>query len=172
VPGFRRKVLVEIDRLMALAEEVRRSIPADIQEAKEIIRQKESIINQAYLEAQRIRESAEEDARALTTAARQEHEAKVQESEIVRVAEEKANEIKEEAMAEAQAIVQDAQRQAYRIIHEAEAEAEARRDGADQYAREVLFNLEERLAELLGQVRRGIDALTVDVDNHRERVPA
>lgn len=165
-------MLVDIDRLLGLAAQVRTAVPADIQEAKEIIRQKESIINQAYLEAQRIREAAEEEARALSNAAQQEHEAKVRESEIVRVAEEKAKEIKEEAMAEAQQIINDAQRRAYRIIQEAEAEADARRDGADQYAREVLFNLEERLAEILGQVRRGIDALTVEVEPNNNRVPA
>ena len=37
-----------------------------------------------------------------------------------------------------------------------------RRDGADQYARETLFDLEERLAGLLGQVRKGIDSLGIE----------
>ena len=40
----------------------------------------------------------------------------------------------------------------------------SRREGADHYAREVLFNLEEQLAEILGQVRKGIDALKLDVE--------
>ena len=35
-----------------------------------------------------------------------------------------------------------------------------KKDGADQYAREVLFNLEEKLSSQLNQIRLGIDSLT------------
>jgi vacuolar-type H+-ATPase subunit H len=164
VPGFRRKVMVDIDRLVTLGDELRRSMPADIMEASEVIRMKESIINQAYLEAKRIRSAAEDEASSVTSAARMEHESKVGESEIIRAAEVKGQEMKEEAAYEAQQILQDAQRKAYRILNEAEATAMARRDGADNYSREVLFNLEEQLADVLGQVRRGIDALKLEVD--------
>ncbi len=166
MPGFRGKVMVDASRLIRLADELRRSIPMDMQEAREIIRQKDSIINQANMEAQRIRDSASKEAESLTAAARMEHESKVGESEVIKAAEQRSREIKEEATLEAQQIIQDAQRRAYRILDEAEAAANARRDGADQYAREVLFNLEERLSEVLGQVRRGIDSLAVKSENH------
>jgi cell division septum initiation protein DivIVA len=162
VPGFRRKVLVEIDRLEALAEKVSMSAPAHMQEANEVLKQKESMINQAYLEAQRIKGSAEQEADAITTAARREHETKVSDSEITEAAEAKAREIKDEATVEAQQLVQDAQRRAHRIMSEAEVSVGDRRDGADQYTREVLFNLEERLADVLGQVRRGLDSLVLE----------
>ena len=58
---------------------------------------------------------------------------------------------------------------AFQILEEAESTGTTRRDGADQYARETLFDLEERLSIQLGQVRRGIDALGLDVDS---RVPS
>ena len=164
VPGFRRKVLIDIDRLDALGEELKLSIPAYIQEAEEILKQKESILNQAALEAQRIKTSAEQEAQVVTSAADETYETKVGESEVVRASEERADGIKDEAMTEAQQIIQDAQRRAYRIVDEAEAVAGTRREGADQYAREILFSLEERLAEVLGQVRRGIDTLNLEVD--------
>ena len=164
VPGFRRKVLIDIDRLDALGEELKVSIPAYIQEAEEILKQKESILNQAALEAQRIKTSAEQEAQVVTSAADETYETKVGESEVVKASEERADGIKDEAMTEAQQIVQDAQRRAYRIVDEAEAVAGTRREGADQYAREILFSLEERLAEVLGQVRRGIDALNLEVN--------
>ena len=162
VPGFRRKVMVDIDRMITLGDELRRSVPADIQEASEVIKMKESIINQSYLEAKRIRGVAEEEAGALTSAAQEEHASKVDDSEILKAAESKGQEIREEAASEAQQILQDAQRKAYRIINEAEGASTSRRDGADQYAREVLFNLEERVADVLGQVRKGIDVLDHD----------
>ena len=171
VPGFRRKVLVDIDRLMGLAEKLHSSVPASVMEAQEILNQRESIINQARLEAQRVKGAASEEASATTTKADREHASRVDESEIVKGAEAKAQEIRDEAMAEGQQIVQDAQKKVYRMMNEAEALANSRRDSADQYSREVLFNLEERLAGLLGQVRKGIDILSLEseaqeADNH------
>ena len=55
-----------------------------------------------------------------------------------------------------------------RQANEADSETGTRRKGADDYAREVLFNLEEHVAEVLGQVRKGIDVLDpVDAVNGR-----
>ena len=175
VPGFRRKVMVDVDRLASLGEELHNAIPSGIQEAEEIIKQKESIVNQASLEAQRIKNTAAQAASAITQAAQQEHESRVEESEIVRVAEMKGQEIKDEGTVEAQQIVQDAQRRAFRIMNEADTAANTRRDSANQYAREVLFSLEEQLAELLGQVRRGIDALRIEeteMQKVEDQIPA
>ncbi len=159
VPGFRNKLMVESDRLMALEAMIGKSMPASIQEATAVIAQKDSIINQAYLEAQRMKKAAEQEAMGISTAAKEEHEAKVDESEIVASSQTKAGQIQDGAMSEAQQIVQEAQRKAYRIISEAEAVAESRIEGADQYAREVLFGLEEKVSETLAQIRRGIDSL-------------
>lgn len=169
VPGFRRKVMVDIDRLINLGDEMRRSVPADMQEANEVIKMKESIINQAYMEAKRIRGVAEEEATALSSAAQQEHASKVDDSEILRAAELKGQEIREEAAYEAQQILQDSQRKAYRMINESDSAAVSRRDGADHYAREVLFNLEEQMADVLGQVRRGIDALKLEIEASKKQ---
>ncbi len=172
VPGFKKKVMVDIERIESIANELRSSLPAHMQEANEVLRQKESMINQAYLEAQRVKGAAEQEANAITSAARREHESKVGDSEITSSADANANETKDEAAIEAQQIVQDAQRRAHRIVDEAESLSSGRRDGADHYSREVLFNLEERLAEVLGQVRRGLDSLVLESetqgrkDNH------
>ena len=164
VPGFRKKVLVDIDRLSVLSDEIRTAVPANIQEAQEVLKQKESIINQTYLEAQRIRDEADREATEVKTVAQEEHHLKVDETEIVKAAEAKGQEIKDEGMMESALILQDTQRRAYEIQAESEAVAENRRDGADAYAREVLCNLEEQLAESLGQIRRGIDALRAGED--------
>jgi len=135
-------------------------------EAKEILKQKEAIINQSQHEARRIKEGAEQEAIAMTATARQEHESSVDETEIVKSAELKAEEINQQALQESQQIVQEAQRRAYAMVDEADMSANSRRKGADQYARESLFNLEERLAGQLGEVRRGIDALGIEVETN------
>jgi len=156
--------MVDIDRLVSVGEDLRSSIPSDIQEAREVLKQKESIVNQAHLESRRVKESAEQESQELMIASQQEHQSRVDEAEIVKAAEAKAEEINQQALQDAQQIDQDAQRRSYRITEEAEAAASFRREGANQYARETLFELEERIAVLLGQVRRGIDALGLDVE--------
>ena len=45
----------------------------------------------------------------------------------------------------------------------------SKKEGADNYSKEVLFDLEERLSEILGQVRRGIDSLNIsDIKTNEE----
>ena len=164
VPGFRKKVMVDADEFASVLNNIRTVMPADVQEARQILLQKDSILNQAYLESQRVKTSAEEEVAAQLQAAQDEHRTKVGESEVTKTATTKAQQTMDQAMGEAEDIVQDAQRRAYRIISESEDVAASRREGADQYAREVLFSLEEQLSEILGQIRRGIDTLRPEVD--------
>ena len=170
VPGFRGKVMVDIDGLVRMSDQLGSvDMSDDIREASEVIRMKESILNQAYLEAKRIRTNAEEEVVNLTSQAETEYRTKVGESSVLKRAGEISQEMQEQAGYESQQILQDSQRKAYRIVSEAENVALARRDGADSYAREVLFNLEEQLADILGQVRRGIDALNLEVEASKRK---
>ena len=164
VLGRRNKVMVDPERMSHIVAELRDSLPQHMLEAGEVIKQKDSIINQAYLESKRLRDSASQESKAITIAARSEHETMVSESEIVRSAEEKAQKINDEAHRKASEILREARQEAVRMIGEADATAADRREGADQYSREVLFSIEERLSQMLGQVRRGIDALGTDAD--------
>ena len=159
VPGFRGKVMIESVRLAQLAQAIESGMPADIEEAQAIIMQRDSIISQANLEARRVRDEAESAADSLKSAASETHDLKVADSEIIKVASNRGDEITTSAATEAQSIIQDAQRKAYAIINEAENSASFQREGADRYSREVLSGLEEKLADVLGQVRRGIDTL-------------
>ena len=169
--------MVDIDELTNLSDQLEGGMPQSIQEADEILRQKESILSLAHMEAQRIKSVSEREVSEMTLAAKLERETKIGDSEILKAATEEGEGLKEGAMSEAQSIVKDAQRKAYRIINDAEASEMTRRDGADQYSREDLFNLEEQLSESLGQVRRGIDALRSGIDdkileNGNNKIPA
>ena len=159
VPGFRGKIMVESDKLVRLSESIKSGMPADIEEAQAIIMQKDGIISQAYLEANRVREESENTAQELSSAASVAHEERVSDSEIIKEASSRGGEITANATTEAQSIVQDARRKAYSLLNDAEASAATQREGADRYSREVLAGLEEKLAEVLSQVRRGIDTL-------------
>ena len=172
VPGFGRRVMVDSDVFTRVINNLQTAMPADVQEAREVLRQKDSILNQAYLEAQRVRATVEEEVSAHIAAATREHHEKVSDSEVLKAAEEQGAKIRDEAMANAEEIIQDAQRRAYGIVSEAEDIAASRRDGADQYSREVLFSLEEQLSEVLGQIRRGIDTLKPSLDSAPSMQPS
>jgi cell division septum initiation protein DivIVA len=159
VPGIGNKAMVDIKKLKSIYDTLSQSIPEEILEASEVIKQKESIINQAYLEAKRTKEIAQQESASINDKARGEYDQKVSDSEVTRGAELKSEEIISEANAKATGIVQESQTEAGQIVDKAQTEATQRKDGADQYSKEVLFNIEERLSQVLGQVRRGIDAL-------------
>jgi hypothetical protein len=58
-------------------------------------------------------------------------------------------------------IVQRARTTAETVLREAEARAQKIREGADAYAAQVLFDLDNRLSTALGSVKKGIDQLTL-----------
>ena len=158
VPGTQRLILEKI-QLDGFLEDLRTSLPGEIREASEILRQRESIISQANLEADRTRNTAQEEAETVRSSAEDESKSLLSDSEVLKQAEKKGEGIINDAQREANNIIQDAQRRAQRTVEEAEKVSENSRSGADQYAREALFNLEERLSDVLTQVRKGLDIL-------------
>ena len=131
------KVLIDREKLAELISQINASLPADLQEAQDFLQMRENLINQALLEARRIRSSSEEEARARVT-----------ESEIAG----EANKLSEE-------IIGEAQRRAQRILDEAAVQVNHRRAEADEYAQITLRQLEEDLNRLLSTVRHGIDSI-------------
>jgi len=156
--------VIDQERIAKVKERLTASLPSDILEAQEILKQKESIVSQAQLEAKRVKDAAEHEARVLVTESQRKHNDLVGDTEILKAATVKGEEVNQEAVQESQKIIQDAQRQAYKMLDETEKAVTIRREGANQYARETLFDLEERLAGQLGQVREGIDALGFNLD--------
>lgn len=169
VPGTAR-TLVNLEKATTFITEMKEELPGQIGEAEGIVRQKEAIIKQAELEARRIRayadeeattirQLAEEQSSTLLTTSQAEAHKMVEDTEITRVAHEKAAETEANAEARARKLIDDAENRVNGILNEAGSQADQRRRGADNYAREVLFALEERVADTLGQVRGGIDLL-------------
>ena len=169
VPGTAR-TLVNQQKISALINEMKKNLPDEITEAESVVRQKDAIIKQAEIEARRIRayadeeattirQLAEEQSNTLLTTSQEEAKKMIQDTEISRKANENAIEIESVANSRAGKVVDDAESRVNTILHDAGISAEERRNGADNYAREVLFTLEERIADTLGQVRGGIDLL-------------
>lgn len=169
VPGTAR-TLVNLDKITAVIAEMKGEMPTQINEAEGVVRQKDAIIKQAELESRRIRayadeeattirQLAEEQSNTLLTTSQEEARAMIQETEITRVANEEAVVIEADAQKRASRLIDDGESRVNGILNDAETSADSRRKGADNYAREVLFTLEERVADTLGQVRGGIDLL-------------
>jgi hypothetical protein len=130
--------ILDPERIMALIDQMRLSLPRNVQDADEVLQRREQIINQTMLDARRIRSVAETDARAL-----------VGESELVKSAKKRAEEV-----------VQEAELKAQRIMQAAETTIRKKRVGADQYAQQSLAELEEQVLNILNVIHAGQRVLT------------
>ncbi len=139
---------IDAEKLLELTEQMRASIPRNMQDAQDVLQRREQIVNQTMLDARRIRATAEGDARAL-----------VDEHGLVKAANERVA-----------AIIEEAGQKAARIISLAEQEARRRREGADRYCQETLERLEGQVVSLLGTIRAGQRVLTPGLDTPRESV--
>ena len=134
------RVLIEREKLTELVRQIRIAVPADIQEARDLLQMRENVINQALLEAGRIRSAAEEEARA-----------RVAESEITK-----------DARKQSEKTIEEAQRKAQRILDETDSQANARKAGADQYAQATLQKLEQELTQVVNTIRNGIQVMDAE----------
>ncbi|MQG87601.1 MAG: hypothetical protein FI699_01865 [SAR202 cluster bacterium] len=169
VPGTAR-TFVNLDKISESIDRIKAEMPSQIEEAEGVVRQKDAIIKQAEVESRRIRayadeeattirQIAEEQSNALINTSQEKARQMIDETEITRAAKENASSIEADAEKHASNLITEAETRVNNILNEAETSAEQRRKGADNYAREVLFTLEERIADTLGQVRGGIDLL-------------
>ena len=129
------RVLMDRDKLTELVNQIRSSIPEDIQEAQDLLQMREKLINQALLEGRHIRSASEDEARSRVT-----------ESEITKEAKKRSGEI-----------IEEAQHRAQRVLDETDAQVTTRRAGADKYTQETLLKLEEDLSQILTTIRHGIE---------------
>ncbi len=139
VPVARRS-LIDADQLLQLVDQLRLAVPKDLQEAREMLQKREQIINQALAEAKRIKATAGSESRAM-----------LEQHELINVAKSRAEQIVEESQSRVQ-----------RVLDQANAEAKSCRAGADGYAQEVLYKLEQEVSNVLTTVRRGIEVLDIE----------
>jgi len=130
-------MFVDAEKLLELVDQLRVAVPQDVSEAEEVLRKRKELLNQSVGEARRIRASAEDEFRS-----------RIDDNELI-----------QEAKKQSEKLVEEAQRKAQRILDTADSDADTRRTSADQYSQEVLYKLEQEVAELLGTVRNGIEVL-------------
>ena len=169
VPGIKNKVFVDYQKLTSFSAKMKTSISDNIEEAEEIVKQKESIIKQAQLESYRVKNATEVEVQELMNAAEMQKKELVQESEIVKSANQEAIRIKNDLQNECEEMKKMAEMESSSMMEQAELFASERKEGANQYAKETLFELEERFSKMLGQVRKGLDSLSEIQDVQDEK---
>jgi cell division septum initiation protein DivIVA len=137
---FGRAYGVDMDQFFMLTNKIRASLPEEVKKASRIAGESERLLASAREEGSMVVEDARREATKIVEEARREQEALVADSEIHRLAASQARELMESV----------------------ERKAEACRKGADEYAREVLDDLEDFLTKFLGAVRRGKESLETE----------
>ena len=121
-PGFGNTAMVDRDAAFDLIDQMRQSIPEELKQARWIVKERQSMLDEARSESDRIVQQAREEAEKLTS-----------EQEVLKQAEKQGADI-----------IEDSRRREREI-----------RLGAEDYADDVLGNLEGNLGRLLDAVQRG-----------------
>lgn len=125
-----RRLMVDEEQATALLDRLRAAVPEEVRRARQTLRERDTILEQARRQAQRIAQQAQEEA---------------------------ALRLEEEGL------LDEARQASSRMLEEARREAEQIRRGADQYAREVLIEIEARLGQAQGEIRETMGRILASV---------
>ena len=169
--------MVPRDHLLDLLDELRESLPEEVQQAGAIVEQRTEILQQAQAEAERLTgRTRSETEQVIGTARRQRDEligtARRQRDEIVAAAQAQADQLLAEAEAEAEALVVEGQRRREQLITDGEARrAELVAAGQDEHDRLVTETAVYRTAvdradELGAQTVTEVTRMRAEVDEY------
>jgi cell division septum initiation protein DivIVA len=169
--------MVPRDHLLDLLDELRESLPEEVQQAGAIVEQRTEILQQAQAEAERLTgRTRSETEQVIGTARRQRDEligtARRQRDELIAEAQEQADQLLAEAEAEAEALVVEGRRRRDQLIADGEARrAELVAAGQDEHDRlvtetEVYRGAVSRADELGAQTVAEVARMRAEVDEY------
>ncbi len=156
---FNIRVGFNEEQFYYLVLKIRANLPEEMKRAQKVARDTQRIVDEAKDSAAQQVESARVDAQQII------HEAQAEAQRIIQQAQMGAQQIEADARAQALEMVSESQiihmatAQAHELIRSAETEGSEIRRGADDYARDVLNNLETVMGKAIVTVRRGREAL-------------
>ena len=142
------RAIVDRQRLLHIVDQLRTSVPSEVQEAQKVSEEREALLRDAEEEAQLLVARAEEHVTKLTT-----------QHEIVRAAQVRAEEIAQEAELRAEERLAEVNAEIEGRISESRRFSEQQMVAADRYAQELLARLEQQLEAFRRSVRSGLDQL-------------
>jgi cell division septum initiation protein DivIVA len=169
--------MVPRDHLLDLLDELRESLPEEVQQAGAIVEQRTEILQQAQAEAERLTgRTRSETEQVIGTARRQRDEligtARRQRDELIAEAQEQADQLLAEAEAEAEALVAEGRRRRDQLIADGEARrAELVAAGQDEHDQlvtetEVYRGAVSRADELGAQTVAEVARMRAEVDEY------
>lgn len=141
-------VMVSRQRLIDLVDRMRVALPREVYDARELLEQREELL-----------QGAREEAAQLAAEAREEIERRLRETSLVKAAEERSNEIVALAEERAKDLLVSAEEQARGRLDDAQQSSRAQMREADVYSLQTLKRLEQELDGFMTTVRKGISAL-------------
>ena len=141
-------VVVSRQKMIDLVDRMRVAVPREVYDARELIEQRE-----------RVMEEGRRQAADLLGKAHEELDKRLTETEVVKAAHERSREITLEAERRVRDLLQAAEEQARGRLDEAQDQSRKEMREADSYALQTLRRLEEELEGFLTTVRNGVDAL-------------
>ena len=153
-------VVIDRRRILELVDQMRSTVPWEIRDARDIVEQKEAILEEARREADGIVAKAELQVRDM-----------LEENSLAQQAERQAQQIIERAEQRAQQLHDQAHEQVQARLRQAEFAATNQMDEADRYALEMLRRLEQQLSAFNATIRGGIDALEERTGEAQQQQP-
>lgn len=141
MPGF---VIIRNAEMEATLDRIDASIPEDIKEAEIILRRRDEMYSEAQNRAERIINDAQSEAARVLS-----------ESELLRAVQQEAAKIREQVINDCEEIKNQAMQEAENTKIQAMQEAIKIREGAENYAEQILNNLDTDLNQLQQIVRNG-----------------
>lgn len=141
MPGV---VVLRSAEMEATLDRIDASIPEDIKEAEIILRRRDEIHLEAQNRAERIINDAQNEAARILS-----------ESELLRAVQQEATKIREQVINDCEDLKNKAAQEAENIKLQAIQEAMKIREGAENYAEQILNNLDTDLSQLQQIVRNG-----------------
>ena len=141
-------VVIDRRRLLELVDQMRSSVPWEVKEARQIVDERDAVLEEARRQAEGIVHGAELQAQE-----------RLGETTIMRAAEREARAIQERADLKAQELLNEAQEQVRVRMQQAEQAASNQMDEADRYALEMLRRLDAQLSAFSTTIRSGIGTL-------------
>jgi hypothetical protein len=136
--------MVNGERLLPLLDRIRENMPDEIQQAQQVLAQKDALLNDAQTRAEQMVEMAKKHAEELLS-----------ESELLRAVHEEAYRVREQIVTELDAMRKKAFEEAEFVRSQALEESHAIREGSDQYAEAILGSLRRNLDEFQTVIRNG-----------------
>lgn len=154
------RVIIDRRRLLDLVDQMRVSVPQEVRDAQDIVRDRDQI-----------KRETEEESRLIIARAEEEVARRVDGHELTVAARERAQEIAQETEVRLEDRVRQANEDIQHRIEESRHLARQQMQAADEYARELLLRLDRQLQAFVGSVQSGIEQLEPERELPPEPVP-